>query len=74
MPNASQPIALESSLQVAVQPADNPFGRLKLTVKQVRELEDIDDFAQEQDDAEVSMLIAQMSMRVHRRGRLSAYG
>lgn len=74
MPNTLNTIALESNLQAAVQPSDNPFGRIRVTIKQARELEDINDFEEEQDRAEVALLITQMSMRGHRSGRLSAYG
>lgn len=44
-----------------------------MTVKQSRALEDIDEWLEMQDDAEVSFVISEMTMRANRTNRLSAY-
>lgn len=44
-----------------------------MTVKQMRERDDIDDWLEMQDDAEVAFVISEMAMRANRATRMSAY-
>lgn len=66
---------IESKIPSAAPVAQRQFGRGKLTAKQVREREDITEWLQEQDDAEMDLICAEMSNRLHAAGRrcLNAY-
>lgn len=72
--NSTQPSAAQATLMPAVHDGVKPFGRVKMSVREEREYEDINDWLEMQDDAEVAMLVDQMATRHGRTTRLSAYG
>lgn len=64
---------VEAKIPAAQAITQRQFGRGKLTRKQARECEDITEWLQEQDDAEVDLLLAEISNRRQASGRRSLY-
>lgn len=60
---------IEANIPSATPVTQRQFGRGKLTTQQARESQDITEWLQEQDDAELELIVAEVSNRRRAAGR-----